>query len=218
MNVLLLGGTGRCGSRVLAQLLARGVPVSAPDSMELDLTRMHMPRAWQPWLDGADVVIHAAGILRERGADTFAAHRAAACALAQACAGGGPRHVIALSAAGANAGSDVPWFAARGAADDALVALALPVSADAPAAPFSSEALTPRVTIVRAGALYLDADGRARRFHPQALTLDWRAATGSLPLTSLADAAAVLVRAALSPAPSAHAVIDLAEPSLARAA
>lgn len=214
MNVFLLGG-----SRVLAELLARDVPVRAPASMELDLTRMRTPRAWQPWLDGADMVIHAAGILRERGADTFAAHGAATRALAQACAGGGPRYVIALSAAGANARSEVPWFATRGAADDALTALAMPFTIDAPAAPVSIKALAASVTIVRAGALYLDADGRARRFHPEALTLDWRAATGSLPLTCLADAVAALVRAALNPAPSSqHAVIDLAEPSLARAA
>ena len=215
MNILLLGGSGRTGSRIYAQLLARrvhGAPdasiaragtatVRAPSSDELDLTRMAAPEAWRPWLQDTGVVIHAAGVLRVRGDDTFANHLAATRALCVAARGSGLRHIVRLSCAGADENSALPWFAAHGAMDAICNTAGLPA------------------TIVRSGVMYFDTgSGSTRRCHPYALTLDWHSATGRLPLTCIDDAVAAVVNAAFSSAPRRPVVRELTAPCLARAA
>ena len=214
MNMLLLGGSGRVGSRIYAQLqaqlLARAadapgiVPrhtVLAPSINELDLTRMTAPAWWQSWCQGVDVVIHAAGVLREQNDNRFAAHLIAARALCATARSSGVRHLVRLSCAGADANSAVPWFATHGAIDALFSASGVPT------------------TIVRSGALYVEGErGSARRYHPYALTLDWHRATGALPLTPIDDAVAAIVNAAVSPAPRRAAILELAAPRLAHAA
>lgn len=65
MKVLLLGGTGRLGAQVRTVLERERVAVNAPTRAQLDLAAMKTPEAWRPWLREVDVIVHAAGWLRE---------------------------------------------------------------------------------------------------------------------------------------------------------
>ena len=210
MNMLLLGGSGRVGSRIQAQLLAHNAAAASaarrhrihtPSINELDLTTMATPARWQSWCQGIDVVIHAAGVLREQIDNSFAAHFIAARALCTTARSSGVRHLVRVSCAGADDQSAVPWFAANGAIDALFSASGVPA------------------TIVRSGALYVEGEsGSARRYHPYALTLDWHRATGALPQTPIDDVVTAIVNAAVSVAPRRAAILDLAAPRMARAA
>ena len=105
MTTLILGGAGFTGRHVAAALAARGHAVvigtrhprraarRLPASLhhcerrEVHLERLTSPEAWKPLLRGVDTVVNAAGILRERGAETYErVHHLAPGALAAACA------------------------------------------------------------------------------------------------------------------------------------
>ncbi len=116
MTILVLGGTGFIGRHVVAALIARKdrvaigtrkprravrrLPAAAGcEIRELHLERLTSPAAWFEALEGADVVVNAVGILRERGAETYdRVHHLAPAALAAMCARLGVRliHVSAL--------------------------------------------------------------------------------------------------------------------------
>ncbi len=101
MRVLVLGGAGFIGRHASAALAARGHeviigtrrPARAPKRLppglhscerrEAHLERLTAPEAWEPLLRGVDTVVNAVGILRERGAGTYARvhHLAPAAAL-----------------------------------------------------------------------------------------------------------------------------------------
>lgn len=118
MRVLVLGGAGFIGRHVSAALAARGHTVVVGsrrprraarrlprqllvcERREAHLERLSAPEAWKPLLGGIDTVVNAAGILRERGAETYErVHHLAPAALAAACARRGVR-LIHLSALG----------------------------------------------------------------------------------------------------------------------
>jgi len=105
MTRLILGGAGFTGRHVAAALAARGHAVvigtrhprraarRLPASLhhcerrEVHLERLTSPEAWKPLLRDVDTVVNAAGILRERGAETYErVHHLAPGALAAACA------------------------------------------------------------------------------------------------------------------------------------
>jgi NADH dehydrogenase len=105
MRILVLGGTGFIGRHVAAALAARGhalvIASRRPrragrrlppalrgcERREAHLERLTAPAAWTPLLAGIDTVVNAVGILRERGAETYACvHHLAPGALAAACA------------------------------------------------------------------------------------------------------------------------------------
>jgi NADH dehydrogenase len=105
MRILVLGGAGFIGRHVAAALAARGHGVvigsrrprragrRLPPALhgcerrEAHLERLTSPAAWMPLLAGIDTVVNAVGIMRERGAETYArVHHLAAGALAAACA------------------------------------------------------------------------------------------------------------------------------------
>ena len=117
MRVMVLGGTGFIGRHAAAALRERGHTVLIgtrhprralaklpPSLRDCDLRETHLESltaryVWQPLLKDVDVVLNCAGILRERGSETFdRVHHMAPAALALACERLGLRlvHVSAL--------------------------------------------------------------------------------------------------------------------------
>jgi len=105
MRVMVLGGTGFVGRHAAAALRARGhtvvigtrhpkrAPARLPAALrdcelrELRLESLTTRYVWQPLLQDVDAVVNAAGLLRERGGETFdRVHSMAPGALAEACA------------------------------------------------------------------------------------------------------------------------------------
>src|SRR3954465_9765278 len=113
MVILIAGGTGFIGRRLVAAMRAAGHRVivasrhagNNADTIPADFARDLDPRTWVPRLAGVDVVINAVGILRERGEQTFESiHTRAAQALFSASETAGVRKVIQISALGADRG------------------------------------------------------------------------------------------------------------------
>ncbi len=117
MRVMVLGGTGFVGRHAVAALLARGHTVIVgtrstrraarrlpPQALGCERREVHFEflttrHVWKPLLAGVDVVVNAAGILRERGGETYdRVNNMAPAALALACERSGLRlvHVSAL--------------------------------------------------------------------------------------------------------------------------
>ncbi len=182
MNILLLGGSGRIGHASRAALEAHGHEVNAPSHAELDLAQHATPESWRPWLTGVDAVVHAAGILREQGGETFEAHLAGTRALFFAAFTGKVGRIVYLSAAGADEAANARFFAAKGAADGFLSVLDIDSA------------------IIRPGPTYLHGPGETRRFAPGALALEWPRAEGGLPGTALEEVIDAIVRATEAPA------------------
>jgi uncharacterized protein YbjT (DUF2867 family) len=104
MKVLVLGGRGFIGRHAAQALRARGHAVLIGSrkhgrGVEAHLERLTAPADWNGVLQGAEVVVNAVGILRERGRETYErVHHLAPAALAVACASRSVRfiHVSAL--------------------------------------------------------------------------------------------------------------------------
>ncbi|BCT92092.1 oxidoreductase [Lysobacter helvus] len=133
-TVLVIGANGFLGGHVAAALrragfgVVLGVRVSgrapAADERPIDLATMTRPEDWVPVLAGVDIVVNAAGILREAGPQTFdALHVRGPLALAEACVACGVRRFVQVSALGAP--EDGAFIASKHAFDDALLALPL---------------------------------------------------------------------------------------------
>lgn len=138
MVILLTGAGGFIGRRLADALARRGhrVICAVRDPSRLrdprftavaaDFTADVEPDAWLLKLAGVDLVINAAGILRERGTQTFdAIHRRGPGALFAACSLAGVRRVIQISALGADAGAASRYHRSKKAADDFLAGLPL---------------------------------------------------------------------------------------------
>ena len=114
--MLLLGAAGFIGQHVLQALLAQGVRVTAVCRSSgqhegnallawkaMRLEQMLIKQDWQAHLQGVDVVINCAGILRQRMGERYdAIHHRMPAALAAACAQAGTR-LIHTSALGLHA-------------------------------------------------------------------------------------------------------------------
>src|SRR4051794_23601617 len=87
----------------------------------LDLASVAGPGDWRRPLEDIDAVVIAAGIMGERGADTYARiHERAACALFEACAEAGVRRVVLISAAGADDAAGSRYWRSKAAAERCL--------------------------------------------------------------------------------------------------
>jgi uncharacterized protein YbjT (DUF2867 family) len=154
MRILVTGATGFIGGAVVDALLSRGhVPVPAVRDVaaarrrwpQLDAVAcdfMHDTRAetWRPRLAGIDAVVNAVGILRESRGATFAAlHSATPRALFAACAEGGVRRVVQVSALGADAQAASRYHLSKREADEALLALPLQGTVIQPSVVFAPE-------------------------------------------------------------------------------
>lgn len=114
----MLGGTGFIGGRLSAALRARGHAVSTP---RIDFCFATDPADWVPSVRAIEVVVNAVGILRERGAQTFAVlHDAAPRALFAACEATGVRRVVQISALGADEAARSRFHLSKKRADDHL--------------------------------------------------------------------------------------------------
>jgi uncharacterized protein YbjT (DUF2867 family) len=137
MRVLVTGAYGFIGAHIVAALSAADHEVicavrdARVDSrfpglraLACDMARDVHSADWTSRLDGIEAVVNCAGILRERGADTFAAiHEQAPLALFHACQQTGIRRVIQISALGSAA--DGEFIASKHRGDEALAALEL---------------------------------------------------------------------------------------------
>jgi nucleoside-diphosphate-sugar epimerase len=139
--VLLIGATGFLGSHLSQAMLAAGHEVihvrrrtragrMAPGLRCIpgDFAVDHQPADWVARLQGVDVVVNAAGILRESRSQRFEAiHVRGPCALFDACVQAGVRRVVQVSALGADASARSAYHHSKRTADEHL--LRLPVSA-----------------------------------------------------------------------------------------
>jgi uncharacterized protein YbjT (DUF2867 family) len=125
-TVLVVGSRGFIGARIAAALRLAGHRVVAGDRPAMDLARDHDASAWLPRLEGVDIVVNAAGLLRESAAQSFeAVHARGPVALFTACAQRGIA-VIQLSALGAAADAPTEFLRSKHRADRALLALDIP--------------------------------------------------------------------------------------------
>jgi len=136
MNVFIAGASGFIGARLAAGCVLAGDTVicasrdgRAPGLpgtrlAKLDYTAMPPVETLIELLTGVDVVVNAVGILRERGTQTFEAlHVAGPIALFAAAARAGVRHIVQISALGAEDGASARYHASKHRADLALAAL-----------------------------------------------------------------------------------------------
>ncbi|KVN72653.1 SDR family oxidoreductase [Burkholderia ubonensis] len=133
MNILVCGANGFIGRALCARLEAgghrvvRGVHAGrravGPGEIAIDYARDVRPEHWRARLDGIDAVVNAVGMLTgRRGVTLDAVHRAAPCALFDACCGAGVRRIVQISALGVERG-DTAYFASKLAADAYLQTL-----------------------------------------------------------------------------------------------
>ncbi|KRE85755.1 epimerase [Rhodanobacter sp. Soil772] len=137
MRVLVTGAYGFIGAHIVAALTAaghevicavRGARIDArfPGLWAIACDMAHDVRSedWLPRLAGVEAMVNCAGILRERGADTYLAiHEQAPQALFRACLQAGVRRVIQVSALGH--ADDGEFIASKHRGDAALMALEL---------------------------------------------------------------------------------------------
>ncbi|WP_088581499.1 SDR family oxidoreductase [Burkholderia ubonensis] len=133
MNILVCGANGFIGRALCARLEAGGHRVvrgvhagrraAGPGEIAIDYARDVRPEHWRARLDGIDAVVNAVGMLTgRRGVTLDAVHRAAPCALFDACCGAGVRRIVQISALGVERG-DTAYFASKLAADAYLQTL-----------------------------------------------------------------------------------------------
>ncbi|MEY2113843.1 MULTISPECIES: SDR family oxidoreductase [unclassified Rhodanobacter] len=211
MRVLVTGAYGFIGAHIVAALTAGGhevvcavrgarVDTRFPGlrAIACDMARDLRCEDWLPRLDGIDTVVNCAGILRERGADTYAAvHEQAPLALFQACVRRGVRRAIQISALGDPADGD--FVASKHRGDAALAALKLDWLVLRPSLVYSARGSYGGSSLLRAlaalpGALPLPAGG-TQRVQPIA-----------------AEDVGVAVVAALARPDVAHRIIELVGP------
>ncbi|WP_088581031.1 SDR family oxidoreductase [Burkholderia ubonensis] len=133
MNILVCGANGFIGRALCARLEAGGHRVvrgvhagrraAGPGEIAIDYARDVRPEHWRARLDGIDAVVNAVGMLTgRRGVTLDAVHRAAPCALFDACCRAGVRRIVQISALGVERG-DTAYFASKLAADAYLQTL-----------------------------------------------------------------------------------------------
>ncbi|MBD8526765.1 DoxX-like family protein [Pseudomarimonas arenosa] len=153
MKILLLGGHGFIGRSVAARLRGAGHRVLAPGRRELDLARMSQAQHWVPWLEGIEVVVNAAGILRPRGNDSFETiHCRAPLALAGACVDRQVKGFVQISALGND--TDGEFIASKHRFDAELLRLPLPAIVLRPSVVYASAGSYGGTSLLRALAAF----------------------------------------------------------------
>lgn len=171
-TVLVVGAGGFIGGYLVSALRARGWHVllgmraarSVGQVRACDLARLTTPASWQPLLEGVDVVVNAAGILREGAGQSFqVVHHDAPLALARACAQGGVRRFVQVSALGLP--QDGAFIASKHAFDAELLALPLSAVVLRPSVVYSASGSYGGTSLLRALAAFPGASllpGHAR--------------------------------------------------------
>lgn len=140
MRILITGASGFIGGAVARALRERGhdlvLAVRSPETVRAAFPTAHVvacdfsawldPADWTDALAGVDVVINCVGIIQQSGLQRFEAlHARAPVALFRAARDAKVRHVIQISALGADEGAVSCYHRTKKAADDALLALGL---------------------------------------------------------------------------------------------
>ncbi len=138
MNILITGASGFIGSHLVHALNDVGHTITAcvrdtraaqqrwPEIniMQADFTQDHDESDWIAHLNDIDIVINAVGIIRETGKQTFAAlHTKAPCALFRASQKANVKHVIQISALGADETAFSQYHLSKKTADECLISL-----------------------------------------------------------------------------------------------
>lgn len=137
MRILLTGATGFIGSALAAALrreghIVRGVSrqcqiAACDEAVALDMTQAVRDQDWTAAVQGIDVVVNAAGILRETRSQRFEAlHYQAPAALFRAAVAAGVVRIVQVSALGADDHAAVPYHLSKRAADTMLRTLPVP--------------------------------------------------------------------------------------------
>jgi uncharacterized protein YbjT (DUF2867 family) len=127
MRIVVFGGTGLLGWAITRALRRNGHDVitagrSVCDAV-VDFRYDTAPEAYLPLVQGADIVVNAAGILIERGDNTFdAVHVKAPTALFAACAKARVARIVHISSLGVGTGIRGDYMATKLAAETALQA------------------------------------------------------------------------------------------------
>ncbi|HYZ26617.1 MAG TPA: NAD-dependent epimerase/dehydratase family protein, partial [Geminicoccaceae bacterium] len=137
MNILVVGAAGFIGRHLVWRLFEAGHDVTPSGTDPARLRRLFpglsciaadygrdSAESRAPRLAGVDVVINAAGLIRETGARTYrTVHTEGPIALFEACVAAGGGRVLQISALGADAGALTLYHLSKRAADDRLAAL-----------------------------------------------------------------------------------------------
>jgi uncharacterized protein YbjT (DUF2867 family) len=175
MHVLLTGATGLIGGALVAALERRGhrltlcVRDAAAASrrwpghriLAVDFVRDVAAADWGGRLPGVDVVVNSVGILREHGDQTFdALHVRAPVALFEACAAARVRHVVQLSALGADDAACSRYHRSKRQADRALAALPVRSTIVRPSLVFAPDGASTRLFTLLATLPVIPLPGR----------------------------------------------------------
>ncbi|HEX5420589.1 MAG TPA: complex I NDUFA9 subunit family protein [Gammaproteobacteria bacterium] len=127
MRILLTGAGGFIGRHFAAALAGEDHEVILADRTHgVDFNRMLAIGDWLPLLSCVDAIINCVGIISETRGQSFAVlHHAAPAALFRASAEAGVRHVVQISALGADERAFTPYQLSKRAADDVLRSLPL---------------------------------------------------------------------------------------------
>lgn len=182
MVVLLTGASGFLGDRLSRALRAAGhevievrrrpgeraPPVPGLRRVRGDFVTDQAAAHWLPRLHGVDVVINAAGILRESGHQTFdALHVRGPRALFEASAQAGVRRVVQVSALGADAAARSAYHLSKRAADEHLLGLPLAATVVQPALLYGPGGASARLFTRLASLPWVPVPGRGdQRIQP----------------------------------------------------
>ncbi|HKB59401.1 MAG TPA: NAD-dependent epimerase/dehydratase family protein [Gallionellaceae bacterium] len=131
MKILICGASGFVGRHLTQALRGAGHTVTRavrtprePGDIAADFRSDTSKKAWLPRVAGIDAVINAVGVLRDGEATPMQRlHAETPAALFAACAEAGVRRIVHVSALGVESGVNVPYFATKLAAEQALNAL-----------------------------------------------------------------------------------------------
>jgi uncharacterized protein YbjT (DUF2867 family) len=170
VNICVLGGTGFVGTELVTRLALAGhwvrVPTRNPgraqrlrvlDTAELRTANVHDPNVLGQLFAGCDAVINLVGILNPRSGASFQTIHAELPAKVMAAArAAGVRHVLHMSALGADERAPSQYLRSKAAGEAALRAAAA-------AAPPGAQP-QPAVTIFRPSVIFGPADSLTNRF------------------------------------------------------
>jgi len=167
VNICVLGGTGFVGTELVTRLALDGhwvrVPTRNParalrlrvlDTVELRVADVHSPSTLGQLFAGCDAVINLVGILNpRRGASFHAVHTELPAKVLAAARAAGVRHVLHMSALGADPQGPSQYLRSKGAGE-ALLRAAPPPATQA----------QPAVTILRPSVIFGAGDSLTNRF------------------------------------------------------
>jgi NADH dehydrogenase len=148
--ILVTGGTGFIGSRLVARLAQDGKPVRVaargarspqlPDGVESVTADVVTGDGLAPALQGVERVAHLVAIIVERGPQTFdAVVRGGTERLVEAARAAGVRKLVYVSAIGADPDPRFPYWAAKWGAEQAVIGSGVPYTILRPSIVFGPE-------------------------------------------------------------------------------